>query len=66
MTVTRNLKAVGVEQKRELNSLLKNNFKYTPSDKTDINTTFKKYGFVPPTEYRTDFLFRANREEKGV
>ena len=65
MTVQK-LKAVKTEIVREENSLLKNNFKYTPSDKTDINTTFKKYGFVPPTEYRTDFLFRANREEKGV
>lgn len=66
MTTTRNLKAVGVERKYEANSLLKDNFKYVPADKTDIRITFKKYGFVPPTKYRTDFLFEVNRMEKGV
>lgn len=66
MTVTRSLKAVGVERKCEDNSILKNNFTYVPADKTDIRVTFKKHGFVPPTKYRTDYLFELNRMEKGV
>jgi len=24
--------------------------------------TFKRHGFVPPTEYRDDYLFKINRE----
>jgi hypothetical protein len=29
---------------------------------SDVLKTFKKYGFVPPTEYREDYLFKLNRE----
>jgi len=29
---------------------------------SDVMKTFKKYGFVPPTEYRNDYLFKKNRE----
>lgn len=28
----------------------------------DVMKTFKRFGFVPPTEYRNDFLFKVNRE----
>lgn len=28
----------------------------------DVMKTFKRHGFVPPTEYRDDFLFKINRE----
>jgi hypothetical protein len=28
----------------------------------DVMKTFKRFGFVPPTEYRDDFLFKINRE----
>ena len=65
MTIQK-LKAVKNEIVREENSLLKDNFKYIPADKTDISVTFKKHGFVPPSEYRTDYLFAINRKEKGV
>jgi hypothetical protein len=30
----------------------------------DVLSTFKRYGFVPPTEYRNDYLFKVNREAK--
>jgi hypothetical protein len=30
----------------------------------DVLKTFKRHGFVPPTEYREDFLFKKNREMK--
>lgn len=28
----------------------------------DVMKTFKRFGFVPPTEYRNDYLFKVNRE----
>ena len=33
---------------------------------TDVMKTFKRYGFVPPTEYRDDYLFKINREATKV
>ena len=33
---------------------------------TDVMKTFKRYGFVPPTEYRDDYLFKTNREATKV
>jgi hypothetical protein len=29
----------------------------------NVMATWKKYGFVPPTEYRDDYMFGKNREE---
>jgi hypothetical protein len=31
---------------------------------SDVMQTFKRHGFVPPSEYRNDFLFKKNREMK--
>jgi len=31
----------------------------------DVMKTFKRHGFVPPTEYRDDYLFKVNREMKN-
>lgn len=28
----------------------------------DVMKLWKSYGFVPPTEYRDDYLFKKNRE----
>lgn len=28
----------------------------------DVMTTWRRHGFVPPTEYRNDYLFKVNRE----
>jgi len=28
----------------------------------DVMATWKRYGFIPPTEYRTDYRFKINRE----
>ena len=33
-------------------NILDNRFSYVPSAKTDINKTFAKYGFVPPSQKR--------------
>lgn len=36
--------------------------KFVYSKGADVMKTFKRHGFVPPTEYRNDFLFKKNRE----
>ena len=38
------------------------NSKFVWTRGADVMKTFKRYGFVPPTEYRDDFLFKMNRE----
>lgn len=30
----------------------------------DVMSTWKRHGFVPPTEYRTDYRFGVNRENQ--
>ena len=29
---------------------------------SDVMRTWKRYGFIPPSEYRNDFEFKKNRE----
>lgn len=29
---------------------------------SDVQRTWKRYGWTPPTEYRNDYEFRKNRE----
>jgi len=38
------------------------NSKFVYSKGSDVMKTFKRYGFVPPSEYREDYLFKKNRE----
>ena len=38
--------------------------KFVYSNGSDVMKTFKRYGFVPPTEVRNDYLFKKNREMK--
>jgi hypothetical protein len=38
-------------------------FVYTKG--ADVMKIFKRFGFVPPTEYRDDFLFKKNRENSN-
>jgi hypothetical protein len=41
------------------------NSKFVYSNGSDVMKTFKRYGFVPPSEYREDYLFKKNRENKN-
>ena len=36
-------------------------FKWRPG--ANVQAIWRKYGWVPPTEYREDYLFKHNREE---
>jgi hypothetical protein len=36
--------------------------KFVYTGGADVMKTFKRYGFIPPTEYRDDYLFKINRE----
>lgn len=35
-------------------------FRYTPGG--NVQGVWRKYGWVPPSEYRNDYLFKTNRE----
>jgi len=35
-------------------------FKYTSGG--NVQSVWRKYGWVPPSEYRNDYLFKQNRE----
>lgn len=50
----------------KLPSVFDDEFKYVKAMDTDISRTWRKMGWLPPSEYRTDYLFATNREEKGV
>jgi len=54
------VKDVPKERKPVMATDTKSRFVYTKG--SDVLKTFKKYGFVPPTEYREDYLFKLNRE----
>lgn len=59
----RKLKSVEVlEQPKRLPMMIERGSKFVYTKGSDVMKTFKRYGFVPPTEYRNDYLFKKNRE----
>ena len=59
----RKLKSVEAQEKpRTPPRALDKNSKFVYTKGSDVMKTFKRFGFVPPTEYRNDFLFKLNRE----
>ncbi len=38
------------------------NSKFVYSNGSDVMKTWKRFGFVPPSEVRNDYLFKKNRE----
>jgi hypothetical protein len=65
---TRKFKVV-VEDKpkeRKLHMATDTNSKFIYASGSDVMQTFKRYGFVPPSEYRDDYLFKINREAMKV
>lgn len=49
-----------VEQDRHMSPL--DNFKWTSG--ANVQAVWRKYGWVPPSETREDYLFKKNREAK--
>jgi hypothetical protein len=48
------------ERRQDMATDINSKFVYTGG--ADVLKTFKRFGFVPPTEYRDDYLFKINRE----
>ena len=51
-------KSNDVEHYRTINPY--DNFKWTAG--SDVQKVWRRYGWIPPTEYRDDYLFKLNRE----
>jgi hypothetical protein len=61
----RKLKAVDVNEVEQKPLLaIERGSKFVYSNGSDVMKTFKRYGFVPPSEVRNDYLFKKNREMK--
>jgi hypothetical protein len=61
----RNLRSVETKQEpKKLPMAIDRESKFVWTSGSDVMKTFKKYGFVPPSEYRNDYLFKKNREMK--
>jgi hypothetical protein len=45
-----------------IGTLLDPNFKYNPAAKTDVQRTWRKYGWIPPSELRE----QKNESNAGV
>ena len=61
----RNLRSVEKkEEPKRLPLAVDRDSKFVWTTGSDVMKTFKKYGFVPPSEVRNDYLFKKNREMK--
>jgi hypothetical protein len=59
----RKFSLVEPKPKRRMQAMaIDTNSKFVYTGGSDVLKTFKRYGFVPPTEYRDDYLFKLNRE----
>ena len=52
------------EEPKRLPLAVDRDSKFVWTSGSDVMKTFKKYGFVPPSEVRNDYLFKKNREMK--
>jgi hypothetical protein len=61
----RKLKSVDVNEVEQKPLLaIERGSKFVYSNGSDVMKTFKRFGFVPPSEVRNDYLFKKNREMK--
>ena len=61
-SVLRRYQVVEPPKKEVKPKLTDKNSKFVWTKGADVMKTFKRYGFVPPSEYRTDYLFKKNRD----
>jgi hypothetical protein len=52
----------GLPEQEGFVSVLNERFVYKLG--SDVQVTWRKYGWIPPSEYREDFEFKKNREGK--
>lgn len=52
-------------KEKRLPMALDKDSKFVYTGGADVMKVWKRYGFVPPSEYRNDYLFRVNREANG-
>jgi hypothetical protein len=64
MKLIKRLSVVKEEQprKKEMPMLLDLNSRFVYTGGADVMKIWKRYGFVPPSEVRNDYLFKINRE----
>jgi hypothetical protein len=63
LNILRKVKLVEEKPKEKKKPMmLDKNSKFVYTKGADVMKIFKRFGFVPPTEYRDDFLFKKNRE----
>jgi len=55
-----------VPKEKRLPMMIDTNSKFVYASGSDVMKTFKRFGFVPPSEYRDDYLFKTNREATKV
>ena len=46
-----------IEMQKNFKSILNNEFKYIPSQSTDVLRTWEKAGWKQPSQVRNDYLF---------
>jgi len=66
MKLIKRLSVVKEEQprKKEMPMLLDLNSRFVYTGGSDVMKVWRRYGFVPPSEVRNDYLFKINREAK--
>jgi hypothetical protein len=53
-----------VKQPKRPAMALDRNSKFVYQSGSDVQKTWRKYGWTPPSEYRTDYEFAKNKESK--
>jgi hypothetical protein len=64
MKLIKRLSVVKEEQprKKEMPMMLDLNSRFVYTGGSDVMKVWRRYGFVPPSEVRNDYLFKINRE----
>jgi hypothetical protein len=66
LNILRRVKLVEEQPKEKKKPMmLDKNSKFVYTKGSDVMKIFKRFGFVPPTEYRDDYLFKKNRENSN-
>ena len=66
LNILRKVKLVEEQPKEKKKPMmLDKNSKFVYTKGSDVMKFFKRFGFVPPTEYRDDYLFKKNRENSN-